>query len=98
MQRRSKPAVTRNSWSWRGQGYEPDSFKSVDGDKIFHAPYWRSGRRVLYWGVAAALNRTQKMLITDIEEDVRSIALEGELSGESKQIGATQIPYRECGS
>ena len=66
-------------------------FQSVDGDKIFKTGW---GNPFLYWGVRSLLNRVEKVLVA-APLGGRSISLEGALSGECRQRGITQVPYRK---
>lgn len=95
---RQKPAVAGSGWSWnRVENFDPAAFKSVDGAKIFRTMYSygaNSNRMVLHWGVGPLLNKSQKALVADIQNQ-RDISLEVEFSKECQQQGVTQVPYRE---
>jgi hypothetical protein len=92
---REKPAVARNSWSWNSRDtFDPATFKSVDGDKIFFRDIWRGGRQMLHWGVAALLNKSQRALIDNIRNN-RVVSLETAFTKECQKQGVTQVPYRK---
>lgn len=95
---RQKPAVAGSGWSWnRVENFDPAAFKSVDGAKIFRTMYSycaNSNRMVLHWVVGPLLNKSQKALVADIQNQ-RDISLEVEFSKECQQQGVTQVPYRE---
>ncbi|KAL3789791.1 hypothetical protein ACHAWO_000262 [Cyclotella atomus] len=95
---RQKPAVAGSGWSWnRVENFDPAAFKSVDGAKIFRTMYSygaNSNRMVLHWGVGPLLNKSQKALVADIQNQ-RDISLEVEFSKECQQQGVTQVPYHD---